>query len=167
MHDACLELSLLNAACRWSVFFASRAPRPLFAAPAFLFHLSHHGVPTRAIDGFLTRYEAVKHTPDHILQRSVAARSAPCDAVVLCYAIDALGDVHAEPEQLPARLLVYVRLPYTGSVSRRLLSIDPDARHAHIEPDQVLPFDLRFLPTLSAAGVPSDTPLATAELRVH
>lgn len=168
MYDASLELSLLNAACRWSVFFASRAPRPLFAAPAFLFHLTPQGVPARAIDAFLTRYEVVKHAPDHLLQRSSAPRQpTPPSGVVLCYAIDADGDVHAEPEQLPARLLVYLHVPHLDSVSRRLLSINPDARHAHLEPDQVLPFDLRFLPTLSAAGAPPEAPAHSADLRVH
>lgn len=163
------DFALLTAACRWSVFFASRAPRPLFAAPGFLFQLSPTGLPAALVDPFLSRYEVLKHTPERLLQRT-AERSQlrSSGGIVLCYALDEGGDIHAEPEQLPEQLLVYLHLPQSATYGRRLLRIDRSALYALVAPDRLLPFDLRFLPTLTSAADPSyDAGGAVAELRVH
>jgi|GEM_PF-3248832 len=167
MHDP-QELSQLNAACRWSVFFAARAPRPLFAAPGYLFRLSQIGQPaTPRSDRFLSRYEALKQAPEQLMQRTV--ESAPLsngEAVVLCYALNGSGDIHAEPEQLPQQLLVYLHIPSSETYTRRLLCIDPSARQGLVLPDRLLPFDLHFLPDLSASA-DHDPSLAMSKKRVH
>lgn len=160
------ELAHLITACRWSVVFASRAPRPLFASPGFHFQLTPAGLPLGFGDAFLTRYEVAKHPPERLLQRLAEHNNASHNGVALCYALDAQGDIHAEPEQLPAMLLVYLHLPASSTYCRRLLRIDRDARCAHVQPNQVLPFDLRFMPALNARRC-GDVDLATSELRVH
>lgn len=160
------ELAYLINACRWSVVFASRAPRPLFASPGFHFQLTPAGMPIGFGDAFLSRYEVAKHPPERLLQRLAERSSAPQNGVALCYALDDAGDIHAETEQLPAMLLVYLHLPATATYCRRLLHIDRDARRAVVLPNQVLPFDFRFMPALSASVV-HDVDAVASELRVH
>lgn len=137
-----LSARLLQA-CRWSSYFLNSSLEPHFAKPAVSFHLINGMVPNDGRSAYIARAVAIKTPPTQLLEER--ARYAPrgASATVLTYMLGANGDLHSDPDTRPAQILVI--LQDSSGIIRRRVGIKDNGQTLTVLPDQLTPFDFRFM----------------------